>query len=298
MTNLTRTQLQSLLGPLDQALYNHEQWFKNVSRTLVARLPADQADLKQDAHHLCRFGQWYDSADASPLRTHPTFTALGQAHEQMHRLAAQLLQRADDGLSIPPAQYDQFNNALDRMRLELQSLRSELADALQNRDPLTGALNRSNLVTDLREQQALVRRGVQTCAIAMLDLDHFKRVNDQHGHLTGDAVLAATVHCVQALLRPYDRIYRYGGEEFLLCLPGSDLPTAAITAERIRVAIAALATQAAGAAAPLRVTVSGGVTMLDAHVPIEESIDRADKALYLAKTGGRNRVEMWSGNVH
>lgn len=296
MPNLPPSQLQSMLGHLDQALYNHEQWYKNVTRVLIARLPTDPPDLKQDAHLHCRFGQWYESADAASLREYPTFVALGQAHEQMHRLAAGMLQRANDNLPIPAVQFDQFNNVLDRMRLEIQSLRHELSETLLNRDALTGARNRATLLSDLREQQALVRRGVQSCALAMLDLDHFKRINDVHGHLAGDAALAAAVQCVQSHLRPYDRIYRYGGEEFLLCLPNTDLAMAEAMAQRLRTAIEALAivVAGAGAAATLRVTVSIGVAPLDAEVPIEQSIDRADEAMYAAKAGGRNRVESWA----
>lgn len=294
MTALPPTQLQAMLGQLDQALYNHEQWTKGLLRGLVARLPADAADLRPDAHHRCRFGQWADSSEADPLRQHPTFIALGQAHEQMHRLAAGMLQRGGDGLPVSATDFDQFGNALDRVRLEIQSLRRELSETLQNRDVLTGARNRVSLLSDLREQQALVRRKVQSCALAIFDLDHFKQVNDNYGHLAGDAVLAATVQCVQAGLRPYDRVYRYGGEEFLILLPGSDLATARAMAERLRVAIAELVDSPAAATRPPYVTASFGVSLLDASATVEECIDRADRAMYAAKAGGRNRVEVWS----
>jgi diguanylate cyclase len=102
------------------------------------------------------------------LSEHPAFIALGEAHEQMHHGAAQLLQRIVDELPVSPEGLDQFNNVLDRMRLEMQSLRHELADTAQNRDPLTGARSRASLLSDLREQHALVRRGVQECALAMI----------------------------------------------------------------------------------------------------------------------------------
>jgi diguanylate cyclase len=294
MTALPPTQLQAMLGQLDQALYNHEQWTKSLLRGLVARLPADAADLRPDAHQRCRFGQWADSREADPLRQHPTFVALGQAHEQMHRLGAAMLRRNDDGLPVSASDFDQFGNTLDRVRLEIQSLRRELAETLQNRDVLTGARNRVSLLSDLREQQALVRRKVQGCALAMFDLDHFKQVNDNYGHLAGDAVLAATVQCVQAALRPYDRVYRYGGEEFLILLPGSDLPAAVAMAERLRSAIAAQAESPAAANRPPYVTASFGVSLLDASATVEECIDRADRAMYAAKAGGRNRVEFYS----
>lgn len=294
MGSLNSAQLHYVLGQLDQALYNHEQWYKSLSRALIARLPAEPADLQNDAHQRCRFGQWYDSPDTLPLRENQAFVALGQAHQYMHHLATGLLQRSNGGLPIPPAELDSFNNALDRMKLELQSLKHELSEDLQNRDPLTGARSRASLLSDLREQQALINRNVQTCAIAMLDLDHFKRVNDAHGHVAGDAVLLAVAQCIQQHVRPYDRVYRYGGEEFLLSLPDTDLSTADGMAQRIRASIEALPIQLNGAG-PIHVTASIGLALLDGGTPIEQSIDHADKALYKAKAGGRNRVMSWSG---
>lgn len=95
------------------------------------------------------------------------FIAMGQAHEQLHKGAAVLLQRAADELAISANEFDQLNNALDRMRLEIQSLRRELVETAQNRDPLTGARNRASLISDLREQHALARRGVQQCGLAL-----------------------------------------------------------------------------------------------------------------------------------
>jgi diguanylate cyclase len=291
MSYLSVPQLQMAIAQLDQAIYNHEQWYKNLVRVLVVRLPPEGPDLMPDAHHRCRFGQWYDSEATGVLRDHSAFVALGQAHEQMHRSATQLLQRIADGLPVPASDLDQFNDVLDRLRLELQSLRRELVETAQNRDPLTGARNRTSLLSDLREQQALVRRGVQQCALAMIDLDHFKNVNDRYGHAVGDAVLASTSQCLQAAVRPYDRIYRYGGEEFLLCMPNTTVDAAVGIAERLRVAVSAQEIRHGGGSQALEVTASFGVAALDGARPVEESVDRADKAVYHAKTAGRNRVE-------
>lgn len=291
MLNLSGQQLQTTIAHLDQAIYNHEQWYKNLLRVLIARLPPDEPDLLPDAHERCRFGQWYQSDGAAELHDDLAFAALGQAHRKMHESAARLLQRSADGLPISVNDLDQFNNLLDNMRLEIQSLRRELAETAQNRDPLTGARNRTNLLSDLREQQALVRRGLQSCALMMIDLDHFKEINDRHGHAAGDAVLVATSQCAQAQVRPYDRLYRYGGEEFLLLMPQVTVDAALKTAERLRVAVAAQETHNPAASPPLRITASFGVAPLDATRPVEESIDRADKAMYQAKAGGRNRVE-------
>lgn len=290
MPFFTNQQLQSAIAQLDQALYNHEQWYKNLLRVLIAHVPPEAPDLMPDAHRRCRFGQWYESLPAAFLHEHPTFASMGQAHEKMHSGARTLLQRVSDKLPISSDDLDKFNNVLDRMRLEVQALQHELADMAQNRDPLTGARNRASLLSDLREQHALAQREVQACALAMLDLDHFKRVNDEYGHAAGDAALVSTVQCLQALLRPYDRIYRYGGEEFLLCMPSTTLDQAREVADRMRVAIAAQSIRLDNAGHVLQVTASFGVATLAPSRSVEDSIDRADKALYEAKAAGRNRV--------
>ncbi len=290
MLDLSGQRLQSAIAHFDQAIYNHEQWYKNLVRVLIARLPPDEADLQPDAHHRCRFGQWCDSDEADPLRDHPAFVALRDAHQQMHGSATELLRRSADQLPINAPDLDQFTNLLDRLRLEIQSLRQELAETSQNRDPLTGARNRTTLLSDLREQQALVRRGLEACSLIMIDLDHFKRVNDAHGHGTGDAVLASTAASLREHLRPYDRIYRYGGEEFLLLMPQVDLEAALSMADRLRGAVEGQRIDNPAGGEPLKITASFGVAALDGVDPIEGSIDQADKALYEAKEAGRNRV--------
>ena len=291
MADYSLQQLQKIIAQLDQAIYNHEQWHKAFLRTLIARLPSEASDLQPDAHLHCRFGQWYISDETKSLRDQPAFMAIGKAHEQMHQSATRLLQRLADDLPITPAEVDQFSNVLDRMRLEIQSLRRELVDAMQNRDPLTGARNRVTMLSDLREQHALVRRGLQQCTIAIIDLDHFKDINDRYGHPVGDTVLASTAQCIQSQVRPYDSIYRYGGEEFLLCMPNTSIEAAMGLAERLRVAVASAEIRTAVGGPVLHVTASFGVAPLDAAWSIEESVDRADKALYQAKSRGRNRVE-------
>jgi len=290
MAYFTNQQLQSAIAQLDQAIYNHEQWYKNLLRVLIAHVPPDAPDMLPDAHRRCRFGQWYESLPAAFLNDHQTFGSLGQAHEKMHAKAQGLLQRVVDELPISSSDLDQFTNVLDRMRLEAQALRHELADLASNRDPLTGARTRAGLLVDLREQHALVRRGVQPCALIMLDIDHFKLVNDEHGHMAGDAVIVSLVQCVQTLLRPYDRIYRYGGEEFLLSLPNTNLDQAAGVAHRMCAAIAAQSIRIDNAGHSVHVTASLGVALIEPPLSVEDAIDRADKAMYEAKAAGRNRV--------
>lgn len=283
--------LQAGIAQLDQAIYNHDQWYKNVVRVLVARLPPDASDLMCDAHQQCRFGQWYESDAVGPLRDIPAFVALGEAHKSMHASGTHLLQRIGDDLPISAGDLDQFSNLLDHMRLELESLRRDLAETVRNRDPLTDARNRASMLSDLREQHALVRRGLQECALVMIDIDHFKDVNDRHGHAMGDTVLKALARCLQANMRPYDRLYRYGGEEFLLCAPQTSVGVAAGLAERLRSEVAEQHIQTGADGQSIQVTASFGTAPLDGTRSVEEAIEGADEAMYRAKAGGRNRVE-------
>ena len=172
------------------------------------------------------------------------------------------------------------------MRLEIWAARHEFAETLKNRDSLTEAQTRTGLLTDLRKQHSLVLRGKQTYALAMLDFDHFKRINDSYGHAAGDTVLASTVQCVKSHLRPYDRIYRYGGEEFLICMPSTTLEQAGEMMERLRLAISEQHFEFGD----IQVTASFGVTVLRESQTVEESINGADKAMYKAKNTGRNCV--------
>ena len=130
---------------------------------------------------------------------------------------------------------------MKRTRLEIQTLKRELEVSLYNIDALTGVPGRMEMLRKLREQHEFVRRGVHACAVAMLDIDHFKAVNDGQGHPAGDAVLIDIARYVQAHLRPYDLIFRYGGEEFLLCMPDTDLEGGREICDRLRMELGGLA---------------------------------------------------------
>ena len=189
--------------------------------------------------------------------------------------------------------YQRYVSAMKRTRLEIQTLKRELEVSLYNIDALTGVPGRMEMLRKLREQQQFVKRAVHSSAIAMLDIDHFKAVNDARGHLAGDAVLVDIARYVQAHLRPYDLIFRYGGEEFLLCMPDTEVEAAREICDRLRSELAGIAHRANGGE-PFEVTVSIGVADLAGDVAVEESIDRADHALFAAKAAGRNRVLAWN----
>jgi two-component system cell cycle response regulator len=164
-------------------------------------------------------------------------------------------------------------------------------ERLAHTDPLTQLLNRRALTDRLQQEMERAMRYDATLALLMVDLDHFKAVNDTHGHLVGDDVLRDVARLLRETIRTTDVAARYGGEEFLVLLPETDDGGAEAFAERIRVAVEAHPFEGSGGAA-LRLTASLGVAVFPAPrvVTAEDLLVRADAALYRAKADGRNRV--------
>jgi two-component system cell cycle response regulator len=163
-------------------------------------------------------------------------------------------------------------------------------------DGLTGVHNRRYFESRCLEEVQSARRSGLPLVCLLLDVDHFKRINDTHGHPAGDAVLRYVARLIRAQLRGSDVVARYGGEEFVLLLPGTPLPAALDTAERIRRVIAAQTMPVpVPVPEPLRITVSiGAAALLPGDDPAglaADLVQRADQALYAAKQGGRNRVQ-------
>ncbi len=165
--------------------------------------------------------------------------------------------------------------------------KAELSEQVR-RDSLTAVASRRHLESVLSDAVAAARRQGQPLCVAMADLDHFKRVNDELGHLVGDEVLREVGRRLESAVRGGDTVGRYGGEEFLLVLPSSSAETGRQVAERVRERIESAPVQVDGHAVPL--TVSVGVAALGEDESAAELLQRADEALYAAKQAGRNRV--------
>jgi diguanylate cyclase len=290
--------LRQALELLRQASRDHAEWHDELLRVVVCGLPGHAADLAENAHQRCHFGRWYYEQAPAELRDHPAFAALGVEHEVVHRVAARLLRQAAAREMVAREDYDRLVAASARLRLELESLRHEVRAALRSRDPLTGAFGRVEMLPELREWHELVKRKVQVCSIAFMDLDQLKSVNDSFGHVAGDRVLAGAVRYLTGHLRPYDRIFRYGGDEFLLMLPGTDLATAQLVIRHAREGLASTPLASLPDGTMLHATASFGLAALDCEASVEDCVDRADQALLLAKTAGRNKVIVWDPSIN
>jgi diguanylate cyclase (GGDEF)-like protein len=174
---------------------------------------------------------------------------------------------------------------------QLVSAREELR-IQANHDSLTGLLNRMAILAILEKECARSRREGRPVAVMMADLDHFKKVNDTHGHQAGDTVLRETARKMQESVRTYDSVGRVGGEEFIVVAPGCDLQAAMEQADRLRQCVAAQKVHVGEVAIPT--TMSVGVASTAEAPQAEQLLHAADEALYLAKNSGRNKVAVTS----
>jgi diguanylate cyclase (GGDEF)-like protein len=175
------------------------------------------------------------------------------------------------------------------LQAELIFAREELREQA-TRDSLTRLWNRAAILEILQQELDRTKRADTPLSLLLADVDHFKRINDTYGHLAGDAVLREVARRMRTVLRPYDGIGRFGGEEFLLVLPDCDAIGAIALAERLRIAIGSEAMILAEGVIP--VTLSLGVATSEAVNESKAFIGAADTALYRAKDSGRNRVEL------
>jgi diguanylate cyclase (GGDEF)-like protein len=174
------------------------------------------------------------------------------------------------------------------LQMELLRAREELRERA-NKDLLTMLPNRSAISATLEQELARCHRDRRSVGVILLDVDHFKKINDTHGHFAGDAVLRETAARLRGNMRPYDQVGRYGGEEFLVVLPNCELDQATQQAERMRIKLQSSTMMVDGA--ELRVSASFGVTVSDGSERNPDTFVRvADEALYRAKAGGRNCV--------
>ena len=187
--------------------------------------------------------------------------------------------------------FDVMGGYVNRLRARLSDSHRELQRAvgrigeLAIRDDLTGTYNRRYLMDALAREQSRAERVGAPFAVCVIDIDHFKSINDSYGHPIGDSVLKEFARVVPTELRAVDVHGRFGGEEFLVILPGADMAGAQVCAERIRAK-----TEATAFAGVPRVTITVGVAVYAGKEPVTALLARADKALYEGKNAGRNRV--------
>lgn len=290
-TALTRDALNTI-REFDKAILAHLTWLRHLHHSLVCATPYDPDNLLDDAHHHCTFGSWFYSEGMDKYRSDPQFENIRVVHKAMHQAAKSMLTQQEGAHRVRLEEYDRFMDLVVRFKQDIRSFQYHLISQVCTVDHLTGAWNRHAMSMKLGEEHERTQRSGQPCALCMMDLDYFKRINDGYGHKVGDEVLQAVTSLVNGELRRNDSLCRFGGEEFLILLPNTNLEAAGHLLNRIREKLEA-ATLALPSGHNLCITASFGVACLVRDEPPEDVLEQADHALLAAKAQGRNRVLLW-----
>jgi diguanylate cyclase len=184
-----------------------------------------------------------------------------------------------------------LDTAEHRLQAQATQIEAHISRALT--DPLTGLPNRRDFSERLEERMSAWNRRREVFSMLLVDVDHFKKLNDKHGHLAGDQVLAAMGRVLRSSVRREDAVARYGGEEFAVVLPSTSLDDATKVAQKVREAVARVKIEHNGR--QLTITASAGLAAIQANESAESLIHRADAALYAAKGAGRNCAFLHDG---
>ncbi|MDY6978855.1 MAG: diguanylate cyclase [Pseudomonadota bacterium] len=289
-SNLTNQETESTIEILEKAITYHQDWLRQLHESLICKRPFNDDVYREDAHRHCKLGQWYYTSAPDSLRGFTIFEQLEPIHTRMHATARLIAEKSSRGETISTTDYATFYRDQQKLIQLMGELRDQLIETSYSFDPLTGAINRNAFYLIAEKEHALAERTREGYVIVMIDLDHFKQINDRYGHLSGDRVLKETASLIQKRLRSSDVFCRFGGEEFIAFLPSTWLQDAAALFDAILTAVANNPVSIDGSGETIQITASAGLAKHVTGQTLDQVIELADIQLYEAKGQGRNRV--------
>lgn len=280
--------VEEFVVELDAAVETHLDWTRRVLRCAVSRTSPGDDVLAHDAHCRCRFGRWIGGQrerfnqidEAATLR-------MFEQHERMHAAVRSL---CSDLIAVGAGQtsdLEDFEASQRSLVAELARFKTTLLEHSARLDALTGLPLRYGLEEEFARFRLLCRQIGKKTALMMIDVDHFKRVNDTYGHAVGDLALKHTAEILSRQARGDEPIFRFGGEEFLQLIRVDAAVDAEAVADRLLQAMRDHPMALAGAEL-LHLRVSSGLAVVGYDEDMGQAIARADRALYAAKAGGRD----------
>ena len=285
--NLDHKTTKSLAITIKAVLSDHIRFIRDINRTLI--LNGDGNSLFTNhiisVHHQS-FRGWGKSYRNTALQKSNEFKKVVNLHLKLQTMAEQISMNFRRYGKIDIIEYEKFLNENDIFFEFLWELANEVISAQYQFDPLTKLLNRRAFSPILLHELSKVNRLDYHCSLVMVDLDDFKKINDNFGHDVGDVILSEFASVLLNCLREIDCASRYGGEEFLLCLPDTDVNKAYTVIERLNQYIKAFEFSS-----NIQLTASFGVSLLQED--IKSSIINADRAMYQSKNNGKNKITIY-----
>ncbi|MFA7316882.1 MAG: diguanylate cyclase [Sulfuricella sp.] len=279
----------TFIAEFDAAIEAHMDWTRRILRCAVLRTSPGEDVLAPMAHTLCRFGRWFTSnrAHFEAINTNSVHQ-VEALHQAMHDAIRAICADVMTGTPGQKADLDTFERSQSELLTQLARLKTLTLSNAVRHDPLTGLPLRYGIESDFSLCQKDTKRNCTLLYVAMIDIDHFKLINDNYGHPQGDSALRHIAGTLKQSLRANDPLYRFGGEEFLWLMRCKSAEEAEQSARRIVATISTTPVPIAGSE-PLTVTITLGLTLVREQENIANAIKRADKALYEGKKDGRNR---------
>ena len=281
--------LGALLDGIDRGIEAHLVWNQRLVRCALLRESPGHDMLRPDAHALCRFGVWF-SGHRSQLKTFDAALVRGiaEAHRTMHDAVRRLCEAVLRGVPGAAADLQAYEQAQSAMVSGLSALRERIARAATHHDALTGLPLRHGLEYAFAMRAKDARRGQGALWLAMIDIDHFKEVNDSRGHAAGDLALQHVARRLSACMRENDALFRFGGEEFLALLVVREPADVSVLGPRLIDAVRA-APLRTDSRVTLGLTVTAGLARVREGEALASATERADHAMLQGKGQGRDR---------
>lgn len=280
--------VQAFVLRLDEAALAHMTWSRRVLRCAVLRTSPGEDVLADDAPCRCHFGGWFrqyrerfDAIDAVAAQR------LDEPHWQMHDAARNICKQILEGAAGDAAALDAFERTQAGVIADPALLKTQCLAHSARLDALTGLPLRYGLEDEFKRCRAQAMRGGEEMVVVLLDVDHFKRVNDVHGHAAGDLALQHVASLLLGHCRAGEPLFRFGGEEFLALLQAADREEAQQAAERLLQALRDTPLRLPDGHA-LSLRVSAGLAEAGTEESMADVVGRADHALYAAKAAGRD----------
>lgn len=282
-------ELENFITELDAAVEAHMSWTRRVMRCAVLHTSPGEDVLSPSAHTLCRFGRWFMSkqSDFEKMSLQNTQRLIA-VHQSMHDAIRSICTNVLAGRPAQSAHLDVFEQTQTELIELLAEFKTQFMATAVRHDHLTGLPLRYGLEQEFIQLQKICRRNKLLLYVVMIDVDHFKLVNDNYGHSVGDIALRHLVDTIKRNIRPGEPLYRFGGEEFLLLMQTRSPEEAASAAKRL-INVVRGAPVLIPQNKSLVMTITIGLCLAGCDEKLDSVIERADRALFEGKRAGRDR---------